>query len=85
MATMMRSSAGANGTPSKWQDSQVETKIWSANGETDRNRDRDGDYTSGSSGCGGGRYHELDERYGSHRRESGSQKYGRSTDKWQRV
>ena len=35
---------------------------WSANRET-----RDRKYTGGSSGRGGGRYHDPDERYGSHR------------------
>ena len=52
----------------------------------ERERDWDRNYASGSSGRGGGgRYHDPDERYGSHhRREGGSQGYGRSTDEWRR-
>ena len=103
MATMMRSSAGASATPSRWQDSlqqpppppanagssssrmgSYEKASWDKNRDQDlereqRERDRDCDrnYASGSSGRGGGRYHDPDERYGSHHRQG----YGRSTDK----
>jgi len=49
--------------------------------QRDRERHRDWNYTSGSSGRDGGRYHDHDERYGSHR---GSHGYGRSTDEWRR-
>lgn len=49
--------------------------------DRERDRDRDRNYTSGSSGRGGGRYHDYDERYSSHR---GNHGYGRSTDDWRR-
>ena len=47
-------------------------------------RDWDRNYASGSSGRGGGRYHDPDERYSSrHCREGVSEGYGRSTE-WRR-
>jgi len=53
-----------------------------------RDRDRDRNYGSsnaGGSGGGGGRYHDHDERYGSHRRENGTHGYGkRSPDEYSR-
>ena len=63
-----------------------EKASWDKNRDQDlerehRERERLAYYASGSSGRGGGRYHDPDERYGSHlRREGGSQGYGRSTD-----
>ena len=45
---------------------KIGTRMWSANRETDWDRDRNGNYTSGSSGRCGRRHHDPDERYGSH-------------------
>ena len=48
----------------------------------ERHSDWERNYNSGSSGGrGGGRYHDQDERYGSHR---GNHGYGRSPDEWRR-
>jgi hypothetical protein len=65
---------------------------WDKNRDQDlereqRDRDRDWNYNVGSSSGrgGGGRYHDEDERYGSHRGNRGNnQGYGRPIDDWRR-